>query len=155
MASRSGCGRSTPTTATGWRSPSRACRSARGYDRFLGPKPKLSSAELTYLTDVDHRTHEALAAVDPDDGSIVGVARYAPEPDAPGVADVAFFVLDAWQGQGIATLLGRALVERADANGVERLIASTFADNRAARTVLRRLGFRTVAIGAGIVELAR
>ena len=64
-------------------------------------------------------------------------------------------MLDAWQGQGIATLLGRALVERADANGVERLIATTFADNRAARTVLRRLGFRTVAIGAGIVELAR
>jgi len=125
------------------------------YDRFLGPKPKLSSAELKYLTDVDHRTHEALAAVDPDDGSIIGVARYAPEPDAPGVADVAFFVLDAWQGQGVATLLGRALVERADANGVERLIASTFADNRAARAVLRRLGFRTVAIGAGIVELAR
>ena len=125
------------------------------HDRFLGPKPKLSAAELTYLTEVDHRTHEALAAIDPEDGSIVGVARYAPEPDAPGVGDVAFFVLEAWQGQGIGTLLGRALVERADANGVERLVATTFAHNRAARAVLRRIGFRTVAIGAGVVELAR
>src|SRR4051812_7943055 len=46
------------------------------YRRFLGPKPKLSASELTYLTDIDHRSHEALAAVDSED-RIVGVARYA------------------------------------------------------------------------------
>ena len=123
--------------------------------RFLGPKPKLSRAELTYLTDIDHRTHEALAAVDPEDGGIVAVARYATEPDRPGTADVAFFVLDRWHGQGIATQLGSLLMQRADANGIARLTASTFADNRPARAVLRRLGFRTTAIGAGVVELQR
>jgi hypothetical protein len=47
------------------------------WQRFLGPKPRLSSAELTYLTDIDHRRHEALAAIDPSDGAIVGVGRYA------------------------------------------------------------------------------
>jgi RimJ/RimL family protein N-acetyltransferase len=125
------------------------------YDRFLGPKPRLTSAELTQLTDLDHRTHEALAAIDQEDGSIVGIARYASEPHAAGTADVAFFVLDAWQGQGIATRLGRELVARADAAGIERLTASTFAGNRAARGVLRRLGFRTTGIGAGVVELER
>ena len=124
------------------------------YDRFLGPKPKLSSAELSYLTDVDHRTHEALAAVDPEDGAIVGIARYASGSEDAGIADVAFFVLDPWQGQGIATRLGRQLVARADASGIARLTASTFASNRAARVVLRRLGFRTTGIGAGVVELA-
>jgi RimJ/RimL family protein N-acetyltransferase len=123
--------------------------------RFLGPKPKLSSAELSYLTDIDHVTHEALAAVDPDDGSIVGVARYALEHDTPGTADLALFVVDAWQGQGIGTMLGRRLLSRADANGIARLTATTFADNRAARAVLRKLGFSTVGIGAGVVELAR
>ena len=125
------------------------------HERFLGPKPRLSADELRRLTEVDHRADEALVALDPDDGSIVGVARYVTEPDAPGTADVAFFVLGAWQGQGIATLLGRALVARADANGIERLTATTFAGNRAARTVLRRIGFRSVALGAGVVELAR
>jgi RimJ/RimL family protein N-acetyltransferase len=125
------------------------------YRRFLGPKPRLTDAELTYLTAIDHRTHEALAAVDPDDGAIVGVARYAAEPDRPGTADVAFFVVDAWQGQGIATRLGRLLMERADANGIARLTATTFADNRQARAVLRRLGFRSTGIGAGVVELTR
>ena len=123
--------------------------------RFLGPKPKLSGAELTYLTDIDHVTHEALAAVDPDDGTIVGVARYAQDRDAPGTADVAFFVVDAWQGQGIGTALGRQLMERADANGIGRLTATTFADNRAARAVVRKLGFVTVGIGAGVVDLVR
>jgi RimJ/RimL family protein N-acetyltransferase len=123
--------------------------------RFLGPKPKLSAAELTYLTDIDHVTHEALAAVDPDDGTIVGVARYAEERDAPGTADLALFVVDAWQGQGIGTRLGQEVVRRADANGMGRLTATTFAENRAARTVLRKLGFFTVCIGPDIVELAR
>ena len=123
--------------------------------RFLGPKPKLSSAELTYLTDIDHVTHEALAAIDPDDGAIVGVARYAQERDAPGTADVALFVVDAWQGQGIGTTLGTRLLRRADANGITRLTATTFADNRAARSVLRKLGFATTGIGGGFVELER
>jgi RimJ/RimL family protein N-acetyltransferase len=123
--------------------------------RFLGPKPKLSGAELTYLTDIDHVTHEALAAVDPDDGRIVGVARYAEERDTPGTADMALFVVDAWQGQGIGTMLGLRLLGRADENGISRLTATTFSDNRAARAVLRKLGFSTVGIGAGVVDLAR
>jgi RimJ/RimL family protein N-acetyltransferase len=125
------------------------------HDRFLGPKPHLSPAELTYLTDIDHRRHEALAAIDPDDGRIVGVARYATEPGQPGTADVALFVVDAWQGQGIATMLGERLLRRADENGIARLTATTFADNRPARAVMRRLGFTAVGIGAGVVELER
>ena len=32
--------------------------------RFLGPKEALSAAELRYFTDVDHRDHEALGALD-------------------------------------------------------------------------------------------
>jgi RimJ/RimL family protein N-acetyltransferase len=123
--------------------------------RFLGPKPKLSAAELAYLTDIDHVTHEALAAIDPDDGTIVGVARYAEEPDAPGTADLAMFVVDAWQGQGIGTALAQRVVRLADANGIARLTATTFADNRAARAVLRKLGFTTVCIGGSFVDLAR
>jgi RimJ/RimL family protein N-acetyltransferase len=123
--------------------------------RFLGPKPKLSAAELTYLTDIDHVRHDALAAIDPDDGAIVGVARYAEEREAPGTADIGFFVVDAWQGQGIGTTLGMLLMARADANGMARLTATTFADNRAARAVLRKLGFATVGIGGGFVELER
>jgi RimJ/RimL family protein N-acetyltransferase len=123
--------------------------------RFLGPKPRLSGAELTYLTEIDHRRHEALAAVDPDDGRIVGVARYAAEPADAGTADVALFVIDAWQGQGIGTMLGERLLRRADENGIARLTATTFAHNRPARAVMRRLGFTAIGIGADLVEYER
>jgi ribosomal protein S18 acetylase RimI-like enzyme len=108
------------------------------YQRFLSPKPRLSSAELRYLTDIDHRTHEALVAVDPSDGSLVGVARYAG---------------DAWQGRGIGTRLLRELVARAEANGISDLSATTLHDNPAARALLRRVGFRTRSISGGLVEL--
>ena len=50
------------------------------YRRFLGPKPTLSARELTYLTEVDHVTHEAVVAFDEADGRMVGVARYAVWP---------------------------------------------------------------------------
>ena len=123
--------------------------------RFLGVKPQLSSAELTYLTEIDHGRNEAFAAVDPSDGAIVGVAPYATAHGEHGTADMALFVIDAWQGQGIATMLGRLLIDRAAENGVARLTGTTFADNRRARAVLRRLGFRTVWLGGGIVELER
>jgi RimJ/RimL family protein N-acetyltransferase len=125
------------------------------HDRFLGPKPRLSSAELTYLTEIDHRTHEALAAVDPEDGALIGVARYATVRGERECAEMAVFVIDAWQGQGVATMLGRRLLRRAAENGITRLTATTFADNRPARSLLRRLGFRTTWFGGGVVELER
>lgn len=123
------------------------------YLRFLGPKPRLSAAELRYLTDVDHRTHVALAAVDPGDGSFVGIARYATTPGEPGVGDVAVVVADAWQGTGVGTLLMRELVRRAAANGMARLTGTTLHDNPGARALLRRVGFRTRSFGGGLIEL--
>jgi RimJ/RimL family protein N-acetyltransferase len=111
------------------------------YLRFHGAKPNLSERELTYLTDVDHRGHEALVALDAADGRIVGVARYATAPDTPGSADLAVAVADAWQGQGVATLLCGMLLARARANEMRRLTAVTLPENGPARRVLSRLGF--------------
>jgi RimJ/RimL family protein N-acetyltransferase len=124
-------------------------------DRFLATKPWLSPDELTYLTNIDHRSHEALAAVDPASGDIVGVARYATPPGETGVADMAVTVLDVWQGQGIGTLLGRRLLRRAADNGIARLTATTFADNRPARALLHRLGFKTTWFGGGVIDYER
>jgi hypothetical protein len=38
------------------------------YRPFMSLRGRLSEAELRYLTEVDHRDHEALLAFDPDDG---------------------------------------------------------------------------------------
>ena len=122
-------------------------------ERFLGPKPRLSSAELRYLTEIDHRRHEAIVAVDPSDGALVGIARYATPPGVADSADMAVVVADAWQGQGIGTLLSRRLLSRAGENGIGHLTATAFAENGRARALLRRLGFRTTWQGAGVVEL--
>jgi hypothetical protein len=66
------------------------------YRRFLSYKKELSVAELASLTEVDHRDHEALAAIDPATGEGVGIARYVRDPDRPVAAEAAVTVVDAW-----------------------------------------------------------
>ena len=120
--------------------------------RFLSPKPQLSGRELTYLTDVDHVTHEALAAFD-SRGQIVAVARYAAwRPDSLDAAEIAVTVLDSLQRRGIGSALAGLIVERAEANGFARLTASTFWENVAARSLGARLGFRFTGSANGIVD---
>lgn len=120
--------------------------------RFLGPKHHLTPRELTYLTDVDHTLHEAIVAIDECDGAIVGVGRYAHVADRPGVAEVAIAVTDDLQRGGIGTELARRAVERARANGFTLLTATTLWENRPARAVLRRLGFRARASHGSEIE---
>ena len=120
------------------------------YRRFLMPKPSLSPAELAYLTEVDHRRHEALVALDADAGRILGVARYAPL--APLEADFSIVVADEVQGRGIGTTLAHRLLAQAAATGLVRLRATTLAENRPARALLRRLGFTVRGMDHGVLE---
>jgi RimJ/RimL family protein N-acetyltransferase len=123
------------------------------YRRFHGPKPALGPRELAFMTNVDHVKHEALAAIDTRDGSIVGVSRYVARADAPRVADVAIEVADDLQGIGIGTLLAQLIVDRASINGFHRLVATTLWDNQPARALMRRLGFRAHTSDGNVVEL--
>jgi RimJ/RimL family protein N-acetyltransferase len=110
--------------------------------RFLTSKTDFSWHELTYLTDIDHLCHEAFAAIDERDGSMVAVARYVWVDDHPWTAEVAAEVIDELQGLGIGTALTRLTVKAARDNGFELLRATTLADNTRARALLSRLGFR-------------
>ena len=100
------------------------------YRRYLAPKAKLSPADLTYLTEVDHRHHEALVIALPENagGALLGVGRFV--ETAAGTAEVAFLVADAWQGLGGGTLLLDGLATRARASGIARLEAWVMPDNR-------------------------
>jgi GNAT superfamily N-acetyltransferase len=124
------------------------------HQRFLAPKQRLSARELDYLTDVDHVTHEALVAIDETSGEIVGVGRYATGGAEGAVADMALVVVDDWQRRGIGRGLAQRLVERACANGIERLNGTALADNVRVRALLERLGFRVGAVSNGVVEVA-
>jgi len=112
--------------------------------RFRSAATRLSARDLDALTGIDHRGHEALAAVAPD-GDIVGVARYVRLPHAPGAAEVAVAVADAWQGRGVARRLLEELAGRARAEGVARFIAYVGADNPIVRRWIARLGGVAVA----------
>ena len=103
--------------------------------RFLSPKPALTTRELAFLTDIDHVAHEAIAAVDQRDDSIVGVARYVRVADRLGVADVAVEVADEIQNMGVGTELVARLLDRARANGITLLTATTLWENRPARAL--------------------
>jgi GNAT superfamily N-acetyltransferase len=107
------------------------------YRRFFSPVAHLSKRQLDYLTDVDHHDHEALVAVDPDTGGLVGVARYV--RTEPGIAEPAIVVSDDWQGRGLGALLLDALADRAREEGVESFVAPILAENRGAIRLFERL----------------
>ena len=121
------------------------------YARFMGPKKVLLPRELTYLTEVDHVSHEAMVAVDGASGAIVAVARYA--VDAGGVPDFAVAVDDAWHGQGLGTAVSRAVLAAAAAHGHARITAMTLWDNEPARCLLAKLGFVPEGVSQGVLKL--
>jgi RimJ/RimL family protein N-acetyltransferase len=108
--------------------------------RFLGPKEALSAAELRYFTDVDHRDHEALGALDHARGGGVGIARYVRDRDDPRTAEIAVTVIDDWQGRGLGTELLARLSERARQEGIGRFTAAVSADNAPMAGLLRNFG---------------
>jgi GNAT superfamily N-acetyltransferase len=124
------------------------------YRRFLAPHGRLSSAELRYLTEVDHHDHEALVAVEPGTGRGVGVARYIRSTEDPTAAELAVAVIDDWQEQGVGTRLTAALADRARHEGIKRFTALVLAENELMLNLLDDLGrVRVVHTEKGTVEL--
>ncbi len=125
------------------------------YRRFLTPKDDLSAAELRYLTEVDHRDHEALLAIDPQTGWLAGVARYVRDREDPVSAEVAVVVADALHGKGIGRQLLERLSERARAEGIRRFTALMLSDNAAMEHLLSDLGAtELLSSGDGAIQLA-
>lgn len=109
------------------------------YRRFFAPIHQLPEDTVRYLTDVDHRDHEALIALGKQ-GEMVGVARYVRPAAGSEVAEAAITVSDAWQGRGLGSQLLQRLADRARQEGVRRFTALVKVENPAAVRVLRELG---------------
>jgi RimJ/RimL family protein N-acetyltransferase len=108
--------------------------------RFMAPANELSDEDLRYLTEVDHRRHEALVAVDPDGGDILGVARWVRQPGRREVAELAVAVVDEWQGRGMGSELVTHANARAREEGIERYHAIVSTDNVQVIQALERHG---------------
>jgi RimJ/RimL family protein N-acetyltransferase len=110
------------------------------YRRFFTAKPHLPEQSLAFLTAVDHRDHEALVAVAPGSGQLVGVARFIRHPREPDQAEVAITVTDSWQRRGLGTALLRELAQRAAEEGIRYFTAEILAENQPMLTLAHRLG---------------
>ncbi|MGN6575419.1 MAG: GNAT family N-acetyltransferase [Nocardioides sp.] len=127
------------------------------YHRFLTGVPHLTDQLLDHLVDeVDGVDHVALVLFVLDDDNVgvpAGIGRIIRYQDDPSCADVAVTVLDAWQGQGIATALLAELLRQRPC-GVTTLRTAVAEDNPPSLAMLKRLGPTTVTgAGSGRLEV--
>lgn len=110
--------------------------------RFFVVKRGFSEKEIDFFMNIDFSNHVALIALAGEDGRqvIIGGGRYI--VTEPGKAEIAFVVIDDYQGQGIGTLLMRHLAVIARKAGLKELIAEVLPENAAMRKVFSKFGFR-------------
>lgn len=110
--------------------------------RFFAVKRGFSEKEIAFFMNIDFSNHVALVALADDDGRrvIIGGGRYI--VIEPGKAEIAFMVIDAYQGQGIGTLLMRHLAAIARGAELKQLIAEVLPENAAMRKVFSKFGFK-------------
>jgi GNAT superfamily N-acetyltransferase len=108
------------------------------YMRFFGFHPLLSAREVERFTQVDYV--DRLALVVEAQGRLVAVGRFD-RVLGTSTAEVAFLVDDAYQHQGIGTLLADELAAAAWARGITELVADTLPENSGMLEVFRCIGF--------------
>ena len=125
--------------------------------RFHGLRRAPSESEAFRLTNIDFVDHVALVATPRSDPKeLIGVARYTVDDEGPrhDLAEVAFLVLDEYQGKGVGTQLLKHLAILAKTRGIHELRADVLADNQAMLRVIEQSGFRVRrSIGSGVVQL--
>ncbi len=119
--------------------------------RFFAVRREFSEKETDYFLDIDFVNHVALVAVANDAGqpTIVGGGRYV--VIQPGQAEVAFAIIDAYQGQGIGSALMRHLATLGRAAGLREFIAEVLSENVPMLNVFERSGLAMSAEREGAV----
>jgi GNAT superfamily N-acetyltransferase len=125
------------------------------YFRFMGIRRDLSPDDLKRLTELDFKTHVGLVATLTEGGRerFIGVGRYICGAE-PKRGEVAFAILDGFQGHGIGTILLQHLSRIANANGVEEFEADVLGENRQMLEVFAHSGFqRERSLDSGVVHV--
>lgn len=120
------------------------------YTRFFGAKRTLTRDELAGFTELDFDNQVGLTATKMDGGKerFIGIGRYFRTQDRTH-AEVAFAVLDEYQGLGIATLLLEHLRRIAHQGGVDEFSADVMVSNRHMLDVFRDSGFQRKSFSQG------
>lgn len=112
------------------------------YRRFFAVRRHFSETEQSFFLNVDFVTHVALVALAEESGqrTIVGGGRYV--VSGPGQAEVAFTVIDKYQGRGVGAALLRHLAAIARQAGHRELVAHVLPDNKAMLKVFTNSGLK-------------
>jgi RimJ/RimL family protein N-acetyltransferase len=110
------------------------------YRRFFAVRRHFSEAETSFFLHVDFVNHVALISVVEEDGKpvIAGGGRYIIVDSEQ--AEVAFAVVDKYQGQGIGTVLMRHLSSLARESGLKEFVAEVLPENTAMLKVFEKSG---------------
>jgi len=111
--------------------------------RFFGSKRSFTDQEVAFFVNVDFVNHVALIALIRDESrsAIVGGGRYIIVKS--GQAEVAFVVVDEYQGLGIGRALMRHLTTIARAAGVKTLIAEVLSENTPMLQLFKTCGLQS------------
>jgi RimJ/RimL family protein N-acetyltransferase len=114
--------------------------SASLHRRFFAVRRQFSEKETDYFLDIDFVNHVALVVVANDGGepTIVGGGRYVVVQ--PGQAEVAFAIIDAYQGLGIGSALMRHLATLGREAGLLEFTAEVLSENVPMLNVFERSG---------------
>jgi RimJ/RimL family protein N-acetyltransferase len=115
------------------------------YRRFFAVRRHFTETEESFYLNVDFVSHVALVALANENGRpiIVGGGRYV--VGESGQAEVAFTVVDKFQGQGLGAALLRHLATIARQAGLRELVAHVLPDNRAMLKVFEKSGLKYTA----------
>ena len=110
--------------------------------RFFVMKRHFSDKERAFFMDIDFKNHVAIVALAEEAGrkAVVAGGRYI--VFEPGRAEMAFVVIDAWQGRGVGSILMRHLVKLARDGGLQELTAEVLPENAAMIKVFGKFGFK-------------
>lgn len=113
------------------------------YNRFMSSIKELSQAILVKFTQLDYDREMALSMIKEHPESrdeTLGIARYMTDPDMEA-CEFAISIADAWQGQGIGTILMERLFEVAREQGLKVMRGEILTSNAGMQKLTRKLGF--------------
>ena len=115
------------------------------YRRFSAVRRHFTETEQSFYLNIDFIRHVALVALVEENGqpTIIGGGRYI--VDKPSQAEVAFTVIDKYQGRGLGTALLHHLAMIARQASLRELVAYVLPDNRAMLKVFEKSGLKYTA----------
>lgn len=120
------------------------------YLRFFTTSVRPDAAMLARLTVMDYRSALAVGAIDVENGTPLGIARYA-EVDGSTV-EVAVSVKAGWRRHGIARHLLDMIEDAARRHGYSTSLAIHLLENEPAAELFAKRGYHVRSTDRGVVE---